>query len=160
MTRATAVDRAKKITSMRRPLHASTTPISVSLSRITFPSEIAGTPSVWSRKVLHDVASSLQRTGQGRSENRWGSGYHEGQKGDRRPRPAAGRASADHQAQAGQGRHQRNTVMPFILVASAEEPQADAHRKQNRPPPGRLQRKRRPQRATKPHSATAKPGTR
>jgi hypothetical protein len=44
-TKATAVDRAKKVISIPSPLHASATPIFRSLIRITLPSATAGSPS-------------------------------------------------------------------------------------------------------------------
>ena len=48
---------AKKTTSMRRPLHASTMPMVCSLSRMTLPSARAGMPSVCMTNVLVIVAS-------------------------------------------------------------------------------------------------------
>ena len=64
-TKAAAVDRAMKVISMLRPLHASTTPILASFNWITFPSAKAMKPNVCKRYVLAVVATNCKRRSEG-----------------------------------------------------------------------------------------------
>ena len=134
MSRATAVDRAKKVMSMRKPLQASATSISASPRWMTFPSATAGIPMGLQEKGTAHRRQPSERLGEGDS-HAVGEGNHENEEQHRGLRPAPGLRAAQQEKDPGDGRKQGDLIDPDEMKVSAKQAQKNAACEDREAPP-------------------------
>ena len=132
MRNTAAVEKAKKVTSIRSPLHASTT-FRVTLPiRMRFPSAMAGWPQHWSRYVRGDRADPLQ-LGPEQPGRLVGQRDHEQEEHDRRPVADERRPPAGQGREPGQAEDERQPFERQEARRRAGEPQGDGEHEDREP---------------------------